>query len=139
MTYCKYRDCQFRRCRHGCTADVTVCHKWSKKECRYQCQLRCRYGVHYHPTNPPPSGQNRPWAKAQPQLGGSSSSGQTEAEIEADVAAKSLLQMLTKEPRADEHLRRLLLVFHPDKVKDTSFESVFTKVTQKINALRAAQ
>jgi len=41
-----------------------------------------------------------------------------------------------KEDVANAALKRLLLAWHPDKVKGTSFEPVFNKMTQRINSLR---
>ena len=49
-----------------------------------------------------------------------------------EVAYQAMKQLLMKETRTATTLRRLLLAMHPDRVKDTQFESLFTKITQTI-------
>ena len=53
-----------------------------------------------------------------------------------DDAVEALSKVLRKEDVTNNSLKRLLLVWHPDKVKDTGFEPVFNRMTQIINSLR---
>ena len=53
-----------------------------------------------------------------------------------EAAVEALYILLMKEDVANAALKRLLLAWHPDKVKGTSFEPVFNKMTQRINSLR---
>ena len=47
-----------------------------------------------------------------------------------------MTELLGMEPHVDAVLRRLVLALHPDRFKDTPFESVFNQVTQKLNVRR---
>ena len=115
-----------------------MCHKWNRGDCRYQNASKCVFGVHKDPrkrrrqdvpAEERPAQSRTVLPKARPKAG----------KAPSETATDALIEMLMMEPHSDENLRRLLLSFHPDKVKSTQFEPVFNKVTQKILALRERQ
>ena len=133
---------------------MTVCHKWSRIQCKYQCALGCSFGVHYNA-----SARHAKWRDGTgwSQSAGNDSKRQrtqrndenveppssNEAQIGANavgeevrVASAALIALLLKEEHTQASLRRMLLAFHPDKVKGAVFEAVFNNVTVKINQLR---
>ena len=149
MSFCKYRDARATYCPHGCTQDVVVCHKWSRGDCRYQRATHCRFGIHGEPKkrqHPEARGTaDAPSAPKKPRISTDDieKSPHPEASGTADdpteVAYQAMKQLLMKETRPATTLRRLLLAMHPDKVKDTQFEPLFTKITQTIIEQRLLQ
>ena len=136
-TYCKYRDKRHTLCCHGCTAHITVCHKWSRGECKRS--ENCWWGLHERPTVPPEAkAKARPRAKQQPKVRlrpAEKKAGATDAE-DVEAATKAMLKLLMKEKRDNATCKRLLLALHPDKVQGTNFQCVFEELTKKINAFR---
>ena len=133
--YCKYRDKRHGLYPHGCSKDVTVCHKWERGDCRHP--KNCWWGVHERPgATPEPKARPRATQKPKVRLhpGGAKNVAIDAADVEAPT--KAMLKLLMKEKRDNATCKRLLRALHPDKVQGTKFQCVFEELTKKINAFR---
>ena len=147
MSFCKWRDFRACECPHGCGIDRTICHKWSRGECRWQEASRCHHGVHRDSHGRKRKAQdqgsrtNEKASRTAEPVGPAPSSPRTfhtssPRTFHRKAAVKAMTALLDMEPQADAVLRRLVIALHPDRFKDTPFESVFNQVTQKLNARR---
>ena len=127
--FCKYRDKprprRFER-PHGCTSEVTVCHKWSKKKCKYARYAYCGFGVHHKPSGAFAQPSEEPTPKRQ--------------RTQEESVAEHVIALINKDPilvgsdkaGKKSYLRRMLKAMHPDKVNGTPLESTFQAITQEV-------